>query len=64
MSLIPPHLVLVTDKRFGNGWLSVILDGNLYVSVPEHDRDSWLILRFGRVEGQESSATILPQVTG
>ena len=28
----------------------MILDGNLYVGVPEHDRDSWLILKFGRVE--------------
>ena len=36
---------------------------HLYVDVPEYDRDSWLILKLGRVEVQESSATILPQVT-
>ncbi len=29
----------------------MILDGNLYVGVPKHDRDSRLILKFGRVEG-------------
>lgn len=28
----------------------ILLDGNLYVGAPEHDRDSWLILKFGRVE--------------
>jgi hypothetical protein len=27
------------------------MDGNLYVDVSESDRDSWLILKFGRVEG-------------
>jgi hypothetical protein len=35
----------------------------LYVDVPEYDCDSWLILKLGRVEVQESSATILLQVT-
>ena len=51
MGLIPPDLVLVTGKEIrqrvaisDTGWQSLR-------RAPEHDRDSWLILKFGRLEG-------------